>query len=121
MCANGETATFIVTTVLSQHRGCGAYGFGRLSVRTGEIALDTWPIVRRLVTQTSGPVVAIHARLALAGKRHGFVVRDGRRWCGVMPGWRGSGAAIQEAIEGAGFELRHEAMRFRSFAAWQHR
>ena len=103
-----------VTFFVSTHRP-GLGGFGRLTVLPGVIALEGWPIVRRLIVHERGSVIVIRARLAPPWWRTGFILRGDGRSYGFAPTSIGAVDLVLAAIEQAGFEIRERETRFSRF------
>lgn len=104
-----------VTFFVSTHRPGLGGGLGRLTLLPGMIALEAWPIARRLILHERGSVIVIRARLAPPWWRTGFILRGDGRSYGFAPTSTGAVGRILAAIEEAGFEIREQETRFSRF------
>jgi hypothetical protein len=90
----------------------GLYGFGRLTVEPGGVALDSWPFACRLVTQTRGPVVVVTARFQPPWWRTALILRGDKGLYGAALSSRDQARRVREALIQAGFEILERETRF---------
>jgi len=112
MPASGAPTSFVVGTYLPRE----GRSLGKLTIRPGEIALDTWPVARRLTTQNDGAITAVPALLMPPPWRESLIVAEGRQWWGIVP-FPARSKPIRRAVEAAGFEVRDETVRFLKFGS----
>jgi hypothetical protein len=110
----GAARIFTVATAKTPDQG---QGIGRLTVEAGAVALDSWPVVRRLVTHERGPVSVVTARFAPPWWRTAVILRGrgptGSYGAGLMSA--GQARRVRQAITEAGFELVDLETRFWRF------
>jgi hypothetical protein len=70
------------------------YTVYRLTVLPGAIALESWPIVRRLILHDRGSVIVIRARFAPPWWRTGFILRGDGRSYGFAPTTTGASRSV---------------------------
>jgi hypothetical protein len=101
--------SFVVGTYRS-----GGHGVGRLTVAPGELALDSMPIERRLVTHADTKVRVVTACLAPPWWRWGLILSGDGVSYGVALGPRQIGR-VRTALVDSGFAPQAETRRVARF------
>jgi hypothetical protein len=86
----------------------GGYSLGTLTVGADQLSLDSWPVVRRLVTHERTEVRMVRGRLAPPFWRWGLVLASREVRYGVALG-PGQASRIRDALLSAGFTVHDES------------
>jgi|GEM_PF-3356141 len=90
------------------------HSFGRLTVRSGAVVLEAWPIVRRLAMQTDGPVTFVTARFAPPWWKASLILRGAMGFYGAALSQQ-QAQVVRDALHSCGFRIDDRRTRIWRF------